>query len=178
MRRFLGLMMAGMILFSSGCERVTGLPAGGAVNRELTQAQRFKLKNIDGTVTDLSQVLMKKKLVLINFWATWCGFCVEEMPDLVKLQKWHEGEGFTVVAVNSGESAHQAAAFAAKFRLNFPVVLDEDNEISQSYGIVGIPVSYLVSSDGKILGEYHGFTRRLVSDIKKNLQSSQLPGTR
>lgn len=170
MRRILGLIVTVMLL-STGCGRVTGIPMGSSVSGELTPAQKFTLKNLDGGVTDLSQVLAQKKVVLLNFWATWCTYCVEEMPDLIELQARHGSSGFTVIAVNVGESAEQASAFAKKTGLNFPVVLDQDNAVAQSFGLVGIPVSYLVSSDGKILGEYHGFTPKLISDVEKALAS-------
>ena len=159
-----------LFIFSiSGCGKMTGIPMGNPVGGELTAAQKFTLKNLDGGVTELNQLLSQKKLVLINFWATWCGYCVEEMPDLVKLQAANESRGFTVLAVNVGESGKQVSDFAKKMGLNFPIVLDEDNAVSQSYGLVGIPVSYLVGSTGKVLGEYHGFTPKLVSDIEGNL---------
>lgn len=172
MRKILVLIVA-VMLFSAGCGRVTGIPTGSAVSGELTPAQRFTLKNLDGGVTDLSQVLAQKKAVLINFWATWCTYCVEEMPDLIELQARYGPNDFTVIAVDVGESAGQVSAFAKKMGLNFPVVLDQDNAVAQNFGLVGIPVSYLVSSDGKILGEYHGFTPKLISDVEK--ASTSLP---
>lgn len=155
----------------SGCGRVPGIPSsgGGMKGAPLNETQRFTLKTTDGSIISLSQVLTQKKLVLLNFWATWCTYCVEEMPDLVKLQETQQSKGFTVLAVNAGESAAQAAAFAQKHHLNFPVVLDEDMAVSQAYGLVGIPVSFLVNSEGKVIGEYHEFSRELVSDIEKNL---------
>ena len=57
--------------------------------------------------------------------------------------------------------------------LNFPIVLDEDNTVAQNYGLVGIPVSYLIRSDGKVLGEYHGFSRKLVSDAEDSLKEPE-----
>jgi thiol-disulfide isomerase/thioredoxin len=158
-------LIVGVMLFLTGCGRVTGMSMRSAVGSELTEAQKFSLKNLEGGVTDLSQVLTQKKLVLIDFWASWCGYCVEEMPDLIKLQ----ARGFTVLAVNVGETARQAASFKKKFKLNFPIVLDEDNAVARNYGVVGIPVSYLVSPDGKVLGEYHEFTPKLISDVEKSL---------
>ena len=172
MRRMLGLIV-GVMLFSAGCGGVAEIPMKESVGSQLTEAQKFSLKNLDGGVTDLSRVLTQKKLVLINFWATWCGFCVEEMPDLVKLQAKNEAKSFTVLAVNVGESAKRASSFAKKHKLNFPVVLDQDNAVSQNYGLVGIPMSFLISSDGKVIGEYQAFTPELVSDVEKNLKSSQ-----
>ena len=168
MKRSLGMILLAAALAMSGCGRVAGIPTSMA-GSALTEAQKFTLKTPDGSLLSLPQVLSQKKAVLINFWATWCGYCVEEMPDLVKLQAKNESKGFTVLAVNSGESASQVAAFVKKHGINFPVVLDEDMVVSQSYGLVGIPTSFLVTSDGKIAGEYSGFTPKLVADVEKSV---------
>ena len=165
-------MLPGLVLFGAmllgGCGRMIGIPSS-MIGQTLTEEQKFTLKKPDGGVLSLAQLLSQKKLVLLNFWATWCTYCVEEMPDLVKLQNEHAPEGFTVLAVNAGESAAQASAFAKKMGLNFPVVLDEDMSVAQRYGLVGIPTSFLISSDGKVIGQYSGFTPKLVSDAEKNL---------
>ena len=157
-----------MALFLGGCGRVAGIPSSISGSM-LTEEQKFTLKTPDGSILSLAQVLSQKKSVLVNFWATWCTYCVEEMPDLVKLQTKHEAEGFTVIAVNAGESASQAGAWAKKHGLNFPVALDEQMTVSQSYGLVGIPTSFLITSDGKIVGQYSGFTPKLVSDVERTL---------
>lgn len=152
----------------SGCGRVAGIPSS-MVGSTLTEEQKFTLKSTDGSLVSLAQLLSQKKSVLVNFWATWCTYCVEEMPDLVKLQTKHEAKGFTVLAVNEGESASQAVAFVKKRGLNFPVVVDEDMAVGQSYGLVGIPTSILLSSEGKVIGQYTGFTPQLVSDVEKSV---------
>lgn len=165
-------VLASAVLFGTlavaGCGRVAGIP-GTLEGTVLTEAQKFTLKTPEGQALSLAQLLAQKKLVLINFWATWCGYCVEEMPDLIKLQAKHEANGFTVVAVNAGESASQASSFAKKAGLNFPVALDEDMAVSQSYGLVGIPTTFLVNAEGKVLGQYNSFTPELVSDVENNL---------
>ena len=167
---FFGAWTLVLALSAAGCGRVVGIPSSGAVvGAELNESQRFTLKSTDGSVVSLAQLLSQKRLVLINFWATWCGYCVEEMPDFVKLQEAQQDKGFTVLAVNVGESAAQASAFAKRHGLNFPVLLDEDMAVSQAYGLVGIPSSYLVDSGGKVIGEYHGFTPELVSDVESHL---------
>jgi len=152
----------------SGCGRVAGIPSSmdGSL---LTEEQKFTLKTPDGSVVSLAQVLPQKKSVLLNFWATWCPYCVEEMPELVKLHAQHEAAGFTVIAVNVGESASQAAAFIKKHHLNFPVVLDENMSVSERYGLVGLPTSFLIGTDGKVIGQYTGYTPKLVSDVEKSL---------
>lgn len=153
---------------TAGCGRVAGLP-GSMNGQTLNEAQKFTLKTPEGGMLSLAQALSQNKSVLVNFWATWCSYCVEEMPDLVQLQEKYAKQGFTVIAVNAGESGKQAAAFVKKHRLNFPVALDEDMAVSQAYGLVGIPTTFLITSDGKIAGQYNGFTAQLVSDVEKSL---------
>ncbi len=159
-----------LLLFSSGCSGLTG---SGSVTvtagSELKQEQRFTLVNLQNETVKLDEVLSKNKAVLINFWTTWCTFCVEEMPDLIKLQDKHQARGFTVLAVNEGESVEEVSSFTKKMGVNFPVVLDLEGLVAKNYGLVGIPTSYLIGSDGKVLGEYHGFTPKLVSDVEKSL---------
>ncbi len=156
-------------LILAGCGRVAGIPSSMA-GAALTEEQKFTLKTPDGSVLSLAQVLSQKKSVLVNFWATWCSYCVEEMPDLVKLQTKNESRGFTIIGVNAGESASQAAAFMRKHGINFPIALDEDMAVSQRYNLVGLPTSILISSDGKIIGQYTGYTPSLVSDVEKSLE--------
>ena len=159
-----------LALGSFGCMGPTGPGMdSGSAGKLLTPSQRFTLKDLDGVPVRLDDVLSKHQAVLLDFWATWCGFCVEEMPDLIELQRKNQARGFTVLAVNAGESSRQAALFRDKMKLNFPIVLDEDMAVSQAYGLVGIPVSFLVNSEGKVLGEYHGFTKELTADVEKNL---------
>ena len=166
MKRYAAVILAVFTL--SGCGRVAGIPSSLS-GSELTEGQKFTLKTPDGSMLSLAQVLSQKKSVLVNFWATWCSYCVEEMPDLVKLQAKNEPRGFTVLGVNAGENASQAAAFIRKHGINFPVVLDEDMAVSQQYNLIGLPTSFLISSDGKIIGQYTGFTPSLVSDVEKSL---------
>ena len=161
-----------MIAVLSGCSGLSGSGStASSIGPELKSTHRFTLMGLQNEPVSLDQVLSQHKAVLINFWATWCSFCIEEMPDLVKLQERLKDQGFTVLAVDVGEPAEQAAAFAKKMGLNFPIVLDTDNTVAQNYALVGIPVSYLVTSDGKIVGEYHGFSNKLVSDVENRLKS-------
>ena len=153
----------------SGCSEMTGPGNMASVGTQLTQKQRFALKDIHGNVVSLDQVLSQNKAVLLNFWATWCGYCVEEMPDLVGLYQRNKDRGFVIVAVDSGESSAQAADFARKMNMAFPVVLDEDTAVSGKYGVVGIPMSLLVNSQGQVLGEYSAYSRKLEADVEKAL---------
>ncbi len=169
MKKTLWLPLLALVVLA-GCMRPGEAPSG-SVQGELKPSQRFTLPDTKGQAVSLDRTLAQHKSVLVNFWATWCSYCVEEMPDLIKLQDRVGKDGFTVLAVNVGETAEQASYFIRKQGLNFPVVLDTDSTVAQNYGLVGIPVSYLIDPGGKILGEYHGFTKRLVADVEKSLKA-------
>ncbi len=176
MRKILGLwVLAATVFFISGCGFIKFSPSQssmGSVGESLTAAQRFTLKNLQGEDVVLDTVLQSNKLVLLNFWATWCGFCVEEMPDLIRLQNDFGNKGFTVLALDMGESAEQASSFVKAHGLNFPVLLDPELATAQNYGIVGIPVSILLDSTGKVLGQYNIYNEKLRSDVEKALTTA------
>lgn len=141
----------------------------------LVEKNRFTLEDTDGRPVALSEVLAAHKVVLINFWATWCPPCREEIPDLIRLQSQYKDKGFTVLGVDIGESARKVAGFAQKSGMNYPIVLDKTHEVAESYRVVGIPTSYLVASDGRILGEYHAAGEELFADVEKALSADPSP---
>ena len=141
-----------------------------SVGSELKQEQRFTLKDIKGNAVSLDQTLAQHQAVLLNFWATWCGYCVEEMPNLIRLQDQYKDKGFTILAVDVGEGQGAASAFSDKMKLNFPVVLDEETAVAQQYGVVGIPTSILIDAKGRILGQFSTYTPRLAEAVKRALE--------
>ena len=85
--------------------------------------------------------------VLLNFWATWCVPCQQEVPDLVDLQaEW--GEAVSIVGINLRESGDAVKKFAATFKTNYPLVLDSGGEVTRSYRLTGLPETYFVDADG------------------------------
>ena len=144
--------------------------SGAHASGELQASQKFTLNNLRNEPVSLDALLKQNKAVLINFWATWCPPCREEIPDLINLQKKFKDKSFTILGVDAGESQTKVLNFAEKIGINYPVVLDSDMAVAEHYSVVGIPTSFLVSSEGKILGEYHAYTRELVVDIEKVLQ--------
>ncbi len=151
-------------LFIFGC---VGAPQSVA---QSGQMQDFTLKNTEGKEVSLSTVLKSHKAVLVNFWATWCPPCREEIPGLIDLQKTKGGETFTVLGIDVGESSQKVSNFAKKNGINYPVLLDAEQSVAEKNGIVGIPTSFLVSSEGKILGEYHEYSPELVADVEKAIR--------
>ena len=150
-------------LLTTGC--VAGGSGGGA------EASSFVLKDAQGQDISLGETLKKNKAVLLNFWATWCPPCREEIPDLIRLQDEYGTRGFTVLGIDVGESPAKVSSFIKKVGINYPVALDRAQKVAAEYGLVGIPTSYLVSSEGKIIREYHAATPELFSDVKKIVES-------
>lgn len=117
-------------------------------------APDFELQSLDGTKIKLSD--LKGKNVIINFWATWCGYCVSEMPDLQKLQDTYKDEELLVLAVNVGESKEVVQKFKEDNKLNLTVLLDEDSSIANLYGLRSFPSTLTVNKEGEIVTGYVG----------------------
>lgn len=116
------------------------------------EAPNFTLRNLDGE--EVSLIDYRGKIVLINFWATWCKYCDIEMPDLQKLDK--ENEDLVVLAVDVMEEKSLVEEYVEKGGYDFQVVLDEDGDIAKLYLVSAFPTSYFVDKDGILLGGVPG----------------------
>lgn len=117
------------------------------------EAPDFTLKNMNDKEVSLSDYRGQK--VFLNFWASWCPPCREEMPDMQKLHEEYEEE-VTILAVNIGENKSTAANFMMQNGLNFSVLLDTDKSTAQNYLVRGIPTSYFLNEDGIITNKVVG----------------------
>lgn len=117
-------------------------------------APNFSLKTVSAQAISLKQ--LRGKVVFLNFWATWCAPCRQEMPAMEKLQQQLKEEGLEVVAVNYRESEKQIAPFLKDLGLTFTVLLDEDGSVSEKYGVWGLPLSYVVNRKGDFVGKVSG----------------------
>ncbi len=168
--RFLSILFIMAFIFTAGCVEGDSRRTEAAPPRELDVTQMFVLKNLSDELVRLEDLLKQNKAVLINFWATWCPPCREEIPDLIELQEKYKDSSFTVLGIDVGESKTKVSGFVEKMEINYPVVLDEDMSVTESYKVVGIPTTYLVNSEGKILGTYHAVTQELLDDVAAALQ--------
>lgn len=141
-------------LIVAGC--VAFLPLGGVGAAELRQAAPdFTLKSLGGKNLKLSE--MSGNVVLINFWASWCGPCREEMPLLNALHKKYEPLGFSVWGVNVEENSASAKGFLKDFPVDFPILLDHTNEVSRQYKVIAMPTTVVVDRDGNMRYLHQGY---------------------
>lgn len=116
-------------------------------------APDFELQNLAGETIKLSD--LRGKPVLINFWATWCGPCRLEMPDIQKIYEIYQGE-FLVLAVNADEQERIVAKFAKDIGITFDVLLDPGANVQSVYQLRGYPTSFLVDDEGVIRVQHIG----------------------
>jgi DsbE subfamily thiol:disulfide oxidoreductase len=96
------------------------------------------------------------KVVFLNFWATWCESCREEMPSMERLYREYKGKGLEIVAVNVKDKQPDALAFVKELKLNYPILMDPEGEVGLLYGAFGLPVTYLIDRKGVVLARLWG----------------------
>lgn len=117
-------------------------------------APDFTLSNPDGKKVALKD--FRGKLVFLNFWATWCEFCRDEMPAMDRLYREFKGKGFEILAVNVKDNRKDALAFAKKLKVSYPIVMDPEGEIGLLYGAWAMPATYLIDRKGMVLARLWG----------------------
>ena len=109
------------------------------------------LRTLDGQNHSLKQYA--GKIVLVNFWATWCQPCIREMPSIERLYQKYKARGFEIVAISLDQGNEQEVReFVAKYKLTFPIVLDPEHKAKALYKVRGLPTTYLVDRKGQVAG--------------------------
>lgn len=121
---------------------------------EGNRAPEFSIETLDNDLVALSD--LRGRVVLLNFWGTWCGPCRREMPEFQKAYEEWKAQGFEILAIAYNDTEEAMAAFRAEFALSFPLALDGSGEINDRYGIQTRPSSYLLDGDGVILARHFG----------------------
>ena len=119
---------------------LSGYPAG-------MLAPHFSGRTLDArqlTVTDL-----RGKVIVLNFWASWCAECRPEMPVLERLHREFAPRGLAVIGINTREDGATVLSYAKELGLTFPIVLDPDGKINATYGVIGLPTTFVVDRDGR-----------------------------
>lgn len=113
-----------------------------------TPAPDFELPDLKGEQVSLSE--HRGRIVLLNFWATWCKPCVKEMPAMQEVYEDLRDQGFVVLAINELEDEGRVRRHIADHGHTFPVLLDDDNRVANMYGVRGLPVSVFVDQSGRV----------------------------
>jgi len=112
-------------------------------------AHNFSLSTLDGKQASLNDY--RGKVVLLNFWATWCAPCRKEMPSIQTLWDRYKARDLVVLAVSEDDGEREKITrFISKIKVNFPIMLDHDFKIADSYMLPGLPTTYLIGRDGTI----------------------------
>ena len=118
-------------------------------------APDFTLRTLGGPNLRLHE--QRGQVVLVNFWATWCGPCRQEMPHLNRIYDSYRKSGFVLLGVNIDDDPRAAADLAAKLGLKFPVLLDSDKKVSRVYDMSTMPATLLIDRDGRVRHIHRGY---------------------
>jgi len=150
-----GVFMGGALLLSR-CST-------GGKEPSSSLAPDFSLKSFDGQEITLSQ--LKGKVVLLDFWATWCGPCKESIPHLIQLYKTYRENGFELVGMSVDKGDGDAVRrFALSMDIPYPVVIAPE-DVVRSYRVTGIPATFLIDKKGKIRDKVVGFNASIAKQL-------------
>lgn len=139
-----GLLLALIAASSLASSGLTGQPAPD-----------FALKSSTGENLRLSEY--RGDVVMINFWATWCGPCRQEMPLLDELYSRYQRVGFSLLGINIDDDSRRAIDMASELGVSFPVLFDAGKDVSELYAVEAMPATVLVDREGNVRSVYHGY---------------------
>jgi len=137
------------------------------------EAEDFQLTDLDGKPNSLSQY--RGKIVLLNFWATWCKPCTTEMPAMQASFDRLRDQGFVVLAINELEDDAKVREHIKTYGHTFTVLMDPDNQVANQFGVYGLPVSVFIDQQGKVQEYIKGglLTEQLINDLVTKIQKQE-----
>ena len=155
MQRILYLIVTGMLLTLSACNKFESDKRSPIAQENSAAPEISVLAIADGSPLKLSE--LKGKVVLLNFWATWCPPCREEMPSMMKLNKAMVGKPFQMVAVSVDEGGKPAVeSFFKESGFFLPTYLDQGGNAAKCYGLTGVPESFIINRQGVLIKKIIG----------------------
>ncbi len=132
-------------------------------------APDFTLPDSQGNPMSLKD--FRGEVVMINFWASWCIPCRQEMPFLEKLYQRYKDLGFTIIGINVEEDTQMAHAMLKKIPVSFPILFDQKNDVSKLYQVSGMPTTILIDKDGNKRFEHKGYMPGIEEKYKKQVKA-------
>jgi peroxiredoxin len=159
----------GLAVGLAGCAVPSKSPSGGASQ----SAPQFSLPNLDGKQVSLKD--FANKVIVVDFWATWCGGCREEIPQLNRLYEDYRGKGFEIVGISMDTDGPETIKqFARNLRMEYTVVIGNDNVTQDFGGVAGLPTKFIIDRKGNIVKKYAGYSPSIIQEIEKTIK--QLAG--
>jgi peroxiredoxin len=143
--------------------------AGSAVGGDNPPAPDFTLTDANGQSVTLSD--LRGQVIMINFWASWCGPCRQEMPLLEQIHQRYEPLGFTLLGVNVEKNPADGQAFLKERPVSFPVLYDPENDISKLYDVVAMPSTVLIDRQGNVRYLHHGYKPGYENDYQDQIRA-------
>ncbi len=134
------------------------------------KAPDFTLKDLNNNVFNLSS--LRGKVVVLNFWATWCPPCRAEMPSLNNLYRELRSKGLEVVAISTDRSASPVKDYLSKNPLDIKILVDEDSRVSRQFKVFSIPTTFLIDRNGLIVERFLGEEDWTSAEIKKKINNT------
>jgi cytochrome c biogenesis protein CcmG/thiol:disulfide interchange protein DsbE len=171
-KRLLLLFFLLMAVCLVSCSRGDNGMKKSSVAQTAGTAPDFVLKDIGGKDVQLSQY--RGKMVIVEFWATWCPPCKATIPELIAVQDKYAGKGLVVLGVSIDEGDNlrsKLSAFSKEHKINYPVLLGSE-EVSKAYGVMSIPATVLIGKDQKIISNYKGYVDDLGNIISQQIDKN------
>ncbi len=141
------------------------VPAGlCAGTKDLPVAPNWSLKNLDGTTVRLSD--FRGKVVILDFWTTWCPPCRKEMPGLVELQKRYGARGLVVIGVSLDEETRAVKPVAQSLNVNYPIVFGTPAAAELYGGVAVVPSTFVINREGKVTALHEGYTETVTIEAE------------
>lgn len=122
---------------------------GGPLALAGTRAASFSVKRLDGTTDALDRY--RGHAVVVNLWASWCAPCRDELPALDQIYRENRARGLVVLGIDQGEASSVAATFVRERKVDYPILLDEDQRYGRAYAALGLPTTIFVDPGGRIV---------------------------
>jgi cytochrome c biogenesis protein CcmG/thiol:disulfide interchange protein DsbE len=147
----LGVVILGWSFMGTGCQ------SDSSGSADVRQAPDFEMKTLEGDTFELAD--HRGDVVVVNFWATWCAPCVQEIPTFIEMQRKFGDDGLQFVGVSLDKQGFEVVRpFAEKMQINYPLVVDDGSLAKEFGGLQGVPTTYVVDTDGQIQHRIEGIT--------------------